>query len=187
MSAFINFFLCGGQKQSADLGYSPLPLKLVQGGLAQNAEIPGHGPIANVDSYKSCPNPTFTNGVLTILKDAPEPSPCQKLGAPLDCKVVGGKAESSSGGSGGSGSSGSSGKSGSSGSSGTGGNSATGGSPTGDGTSTGAANVTGDVVNLAGNGTDRALLAVITALAVIMAVATPPTVSALMRRRKRQS
>jgi ABC-type phosphate transport system substrate-binding protein len=187
LSAFINYFLCDGQRQSADLGYSPIPLNLVKGGLEQNAEIPGHGPIANVNSYKSCPNPTFTNGKLTILLDAKYPSPCQKLGAPLDCVVKDGKAVAANGSSGGS-------KSGSSGSKGNGnsgnssGNPAAGGGTAADpGSSTGAADVTGDVVNLSGNGTDRALLGVITALAVITAVATPPVVGAWMRRRKRQS
>ncbi|HEX4060465.1 MAG TPA: substrate-binding domain-containing protein [Streptosporangiaceae bacterium] len=186
LSQFINFFLCGGQKQSKDLGYSPLPLKLVEGGLLQNSEIPGHGSIANVNSYSSCPNPTFTNGQLTILKDAPYPTACQKYGAPLNCVVKNGKAVAA-GGSGGSGGSGSSGKSGKNGSTGSTGSAATGGGPADPGTSAGAANVTGDVVNLAGNGTDRALLGVITALAVIMAVATPPVVGAWMRRRKKQA
>ena len=54
----------------------------------------------------------------------------------------------------------------------------------GSGTNTGAANVTGDVVNLAGNGTDRALLAALTAVGVIGAVAIPPGVAAWRRRRK---
>jgi hypothetical protein len=47
--------------------------------------------------------------------------------------------------------------------------------------------VTGTVVNLASNGTDKALLAVLTALAVVAAVATPPAVGAWLRRRKRQA
>jgi ABC-type phosphate transport system substrate-binding protein len=186
LSQFINFFLCGGQKQAADLGYSPLPLNLVKGGLEQNAEIPGHGAIANVNSYSQCPNPTFTNGVLTVLKDAPYPSACQKESAPLDC---------SSGGSGGSGS-GSGGSGSGSGGSGSGkngsgtGNSATGGSTTGangTGPTTGAANVSASVVNIGDNGTDRSLLAILTALALVAAVATPPAVGSWLRRRKRQA
>jgi ABC-type phosphate transport system substrate-binding protein len=193
LSAYINFFLCGGQKQSADLGYSPLPLNLVKGGLLQNAHIPGHGPIADIDKYSSCPNPTFTNGVLTVLKDAKYPSPCQKLAAPLNCVVKNGKAVASGGGSGGSGTSGSPGTGNGKGSGpgstskGSGGNSLAAGTSTGSGSTTGAANVTGDVVNLASNGTDRAVLAVLTALAVIMAVAAPPAVGSWLRRRKRRA
>jgi ABC-type phosphate transport system substrate-binding protein len=190
LSAFVNFFLCGGQRQAADLGYSPLPKNLVEGGLAQNADIPGHVPIANINSYVSCPNPTFTNGVLTVLKDAPYPTPCQKLGAPLVCKVEDGKAVAANGG-GSNGSGGSNGTSGSgngkNGSGGTGGNPATGGGSGDPGSASDASDVTGSVVNLSGNGTDRALLGVITALAVITAVAAPPTVSAWMRRRKKQA
>jgi ABC-type phosphate transport system substrate-binding protein len=189
LSAYINYFLCAGQRQSKDLGYSPLPLNLVKGGLLQNAHIPGHGPIADVDKYSTCPNPTFTNGVLTVLKDAPYPTPCQKLGAPLNCVVKHGKAVSTGGGSGGSGG-GSSGGSGggkrSDGSSSNSSNPAAGGGPTTAPTA-GAANVTGDVVNLASNGTDRALLGVLTALAVLTAVAAPPAVGSWLRRRKRRA
>jgi hypothetical protein len=126
--------------------------------------------------------------VLTVLKDAPYPNACQKVGSPLNCKLEGNKAVST--GSGGSGSSGSSsgGKS-SSGSSGSSGNAATGGSTTGAGTgaTTGAANVSASVVNIGDNGTDRALLAVLTGLAVIAAVAAPPAVGSWLRRRKRQA
>jgi phosphate transport system substrate-binding protein len=192
LSSYINFFLCAGQRQSKDLGYSPLPLNLVKGGLEQNAHIPGHGPIANVNSFHSCPNPTFTNGKLTILLDAPYPSKCQHLGAPLNCVVKNGKAVRAGGGSGGSGggSAGSGGGSGGSGkSSGTSGGNSNLAAGTGGGTraTTGAANVTGDVVNLASNGTDRALLALITAVAVVMAVAAPPAVGSWLRRRKRRA
>jgi ABC-type phosphate transport system substrate-binding protein len=202
LSAYINFFLCAGQRQSKDLGYSPLPLNLVKGGLAQNAHIPGHGSIANVNSFHSCPNPTFTNGKLTVLLDAPYPSKCQHLGAPLHCVVKNGKAvQAGGGGAGGSGGGGSSGAGGgaggSSGGSGGGGGGSSGtsggnsnlaaGTGGGTGSTTGAASVTGSVVNLASNGTDRALLALITALAVVLAVAAPPAVGSWLRRRKRRA
>jgi ABC-type phosphate transport system substrate-binding protein len=184
LSAYINYFLCAGQKQSAPLGYSPLPLNLVKGGLLQNSYIPGHGSIANVDKYSSCPNPTFTNGKLTILLNAPYPSPCQKLGAPLNCVVKNGKAVKAASGSNTSGPGSTSGKNGS-GNTGNGNPAAGGTSNTG--SNTNAANVTGDVVNLASNGTDRALLAVLTALGVVGAVAAPPVVGAWMRRRRRHA
>ena len=190
LSTYINFFLCAGQRQSKDLGYSPLPLNLVKGGLEQNAHIPGHGSIADINKYSSCPNPTFTNGKLTILLKAPYPSPCQKLGAPLNCVVKNGKAVSTGGGTGGGGGGGGgSSKSGNtknnSGSTGNT-NPATGGA-TGTGPTTSAANVTGSVVNLASNGTDRALLGALTALAVLMAVAAPPAVGSWLRRRKQRA
>jgi ABC-type phosphate transport system substrate-binding protein len=192
LSAFINYFLCAGQRQSADLGYSPLPLNLVTGGLEQNGEIPGHGPIANVNSYSDCPNPTFTNGKLTVLLDAQEPSPCQYKTAPLNCVVRDGKAVASGGGSTGGSNGGSTGGSngGSTGgksTGGTGGNAATGGGSGDPGGTANASDVSASVVNLPGSGTDHALLAVITALAVIMAVASPPLVGAYVRRRKKQT
>ncbi len=184
LSTFINYFLCGGQKQMPELGYSPLPLNLVTGAFEQVNEIPGTVGAPNMKSYANCQNPTFEDGKNELLDTAPYPSPCQKLGAPLNCVVKNGHATTGTGSSGstGSGSTGSNGKSSSSGS-----NPATGGSATTTGPTVGAANVTGSVVNLASNGTDRALLAVLTALAVVAAVATPPAVGAWLRRRRKQA
>jgi ABC-type phosphate transport system substrate-binding protein len=183
LSEFIHYFLCAGQQKSADLGYSPLPLGLVKGGLLQVSYLPGHA--AGTDTLGNCDNPTFNSrGQLTILATAPQPSPCQKLGAPLNCVVRNGKAvtgnspNSNSGGS-------NTGGSKNSGTTGPGGSTTGGTNPNGGATN--AANVTGNVVNLAGSSTDRALLAILTALAVIMAVATPPAVGVLMRRRKKQN
>src|SRR5262249_361069 len=92
LSTFIDYFLCAGQPHLADLGYSPLPLNLVKGGLLQTNFIPGaiRGP--NLRTLAGCANPTFTNGVLTLLKNAPLPSPCDKVGEPLNCVVKNGKA-----------------------------------------------------------------------------------------------
>jgi phosphate ABC transporter phosphate-binding protein len=42
LSAFLDFALCGGQKEVASLGYAPLPRNLVSGGLQQVGHIPGH-------------------------------------------------------------------------------------------------------------------------------------------------
>jgi ABC-type phosphate transport system substrate-binding protein len=186
LSAFINYFLCAGQKQMPNLGYSPLPYNLVEGGFLQVNRIPDHVSTPAMNHYGDCQNPTFENGKNELVDTAAYPTACQKLGAPLNC-VVGrnGKPETSNGSGNGSGSNGS-GKNGS-GSNGSSGNPATGGSSGDPGSTNAQTDVSGQVVNLSGNGTDRALLAVITALAVIMAVATPPTVSAWMRRRKRQA
>ena len=46
------------------------------------------------------------------------------------------------------------------------------------------ANITGSVVNVPGNGADRVLLAVLTAIGVAVAVAAPPSVAAYLRRRR---
>ena len=92
LSTFVDYFLCGGQREVAALGYSPLPLNLVQGGLLQSTKIPGAIPGPNLTTLAGCNNPTFTNGKLTLLLDAPQPSPCDKVGEPLNCVVVNGKA-----------------------------------------------------------------------------------------------
>ena len=70
LSTFANYILCAGQQNLAQLGYSPLPLNLVTGGLLQSGHIPGHVPEPSLNKPGQCDNPTFTNGVLTLLKDA---------------------------------------------------------------------------------------------------------------------
>ncbi len=44
LSTFINFFLCAGQQKLGPLGYSPLPLNLVKGGLLQIPASPAMSP-----------------------------------------------------------------------------------------------------------------------------------------------
>ena len=189
LSTYIDYYLCAGQQEAGQLGYSPLPLNLVEGGLHQASLIPGAVPGPNPTTLAGCNNPTFTNGVLTVLKTAPYPSACQKVGAPLNCSGTGGTTGSST--TTGKSKNGKSSKS--STTTGTTGGTGTGtGTGTGGGTGTGSssapvaqnADVTGSVVNVSGNGADRILLAVITALAVAAAVAAPPTVAAYMRRRR---
>jgi ABC-type phosphate transport system substrate-binding protein len=185
LSTYINYFLCAGQKDTAPLGYSPLPLNLVKGGLLQVDHIPGHGPTPNPRTMAGCDNPTFTNGVLTVLKDAPYPSACQKVGAPLNCNPAHPTASPSPGASPGS-SSGASPTPGSSASPGaTPGGSDPGGTTTGSGTSSGAT-VTGQVVSLPATSSSTPLLGVVTALAILVAVAVPPVLVIWLRRRPGQ-
>src|SRR5262249_31942821 len=92
LSTFIDYFLCAGQREVAALGYSPLPLNLVKGGLLQSSNIPAAIPGPNRTTLAGCNNPTFPNGKLTLLLNAPQPSPCDKVGEPLNCVVVNGKA-----------------------------------------------------------------------------------------------
>ena len=77
------YALCTGQQQAADLGYSPLPMNLVQAGLLQLHRIPG----ANVQAYNlnGCANPTFAaDGTNTLLQNAPYPQACDQAG-PTQC------------------------------------------------------------------------------------------------------
>ena len=83
LGAFANYFLCEGQQQTPLLGYSPLPLNLVQAGLAQVKRIPGMEN-QSVDISK-CNNPTFSSdGSNTLATSAPQPGACDKQG-PLQC------------------------------------------------------------------------------------------------------
>ena len=182
LSTFIDYFLCAGQAHVAELGYSPLPLNLVKGGLLQTGFIPGAIAGPNLRTLAGCANPTFTHGVLTLLKNAPRPSPCDKVGEPLNCVVKNGKATTPGSGS-------ASGKGKKAGSSAT----SSGGSGTGTGTGTGTTTatgatggqVTGQVINLAASQSSQIPLAVVTALGILAAVATPPALAAWLRRRRR--
>jgi ABC-type phosphate transport system substrate-binding protein len=195
LSTYIDFYLCAGQKQAAQLGYSPLPINLVSGAFLQVNKIPGTVGAPNINSYAACQNPTFVNGQDVLLKQAPFPSPCQKAGAPLNCTgggstPTGTKTGKPKPGSTGKATSPAVGQGGQGGPTANVGNSG-GGSTTGPGSNNAGvaqnADITGSVVNVPGNGADRVMLAVITALGVAAAVAAPPSVAAYMRRRRRDS
>lgn len=183
LSTYIDFALCAGQQEVSALGYSPLPLNLVQGGLLQTSKIPGAVPGPNPTTLAGCNNPTFTNGKLTLLLTAPQPSPCSKVGEPLNCVVVNGKATTP--GAGGSSSSPSPGSS--TGPAGTGPSTgpqpSTGPAPT---TSAQPVAVTGTVVNVGANGPSKLMLGALTAVAIVIAVMLPPALGGWLRRRRRQ-
>ena len=58
LSTWANYFLCGGQKEMAALGYSPLPINLVKGGLDQVDKIFGAVPTPDRSKLGGCDNPT---------------------------------------------------------------------------------------------------------------------------------
>lgn len=133
LGTFANYFLCDGQQQAEELGYSPLPKNLVEAGFAQVRRIPG-APTSGID-IKSCRNPTFSSdGSNTLARNAPYPKDCDRRGTTQCADGTAGAKEqtrvnpgATGGGSGGSGS-----KSGASG--GTGGGAASGGGSGGAGT-----------------------------------------------------
>jgi ABC-type phosphate transport system substrate-binding protein len=187
LSYFIDFYLCAGQQQAAALGYSPLPLNLVQGGLHQVNLIPGHIAGPDPTTLAGCANPTFTNGVLTVLKQAPYPTKCQKVGAPLSCSTSSTTPTTTSTGKPKAGATANPTSTATGTTAGTtngGGNGDGNGTSGSNGTTAQSANITGSVTNVPGNGTDGMLLAVITALGVAAAVAAPPSVAAYLRRRR---
>jgi len=80
LADFSAYFLCEGQQQADVLGYSPLPINLVQGGLEQVRKIPGGNP--DNKSIASCNNPTFSpDGTNKLANEAPQPQACDKKGA----------------------------------------------------------------------------------------------------------
>ncbi|MEU9453909.1 phosphate ABC transporter substrate-binding protein PstS [Streptomyces sp. NPDC048277] len=147
LGAFAYYFLCQGQQHVDDLGYSPLPINLVQAGLNQVRKIPG----VDVESIniKNCHNPTFSgDGSNTLAKTAPYPPSCDKQGT-AQCAtgtggaktptVVGGGTAGGTGGSGGTGGAGGTGTTGGgSGSTGGGSGGAASGGGSGGGTAAGA-------------------------------------------------
>lgn len=115
LGAFGRYFLCDGQQQADELGYSPLPKNLVQAGFDQLRKVPG-APTSSIN-INSCRNPTFSSdGTNTLAKNAPYPKSCDKKG-PTQCSdgTAGAQGHNTSvkpsaqGGDGGSGGSGSSG------------------------------------------------------------------------------
>ncbi len=169
LSTYINYFLCAGQQYSAELGYSPLPLNLVEGGLLQSSLIPGHVPTPSLSA--GCDNPTLKNGKLVVLQDAPQPSPCEKVGEPLTCTVVDGKAST-----GGAVPAPSASASASTG---------TAPQPTTDvPVGTAAGPVTGTAVSLASSDSNPTMFGLLTALAILVAIAAPPAIYAVVRRRR---
>ncbi|MEU6539281.1 phosphate ABC transporter substrate-binding protein PstS [Streptomyces sp. NPDC047000] len=131
LGAFSYYFMCQGQQQAPQLGYSPLPINLVKAGFDQIRRIPGVA--AQNINIKGCNNPTFsTSGANKLAQTAPYPAACDKKGAaPCTSGSGGAKAGSGSGGSGGSGSGSGSGGTGAAGAS-TGGGTGTGGATGGD-------------------------------------------------------
>jgi phosphate ABC transporter phosphate-binding protein len=83
LGAFGYYFLCEGQRQAEPLGFSPLPINLVQAGFDQLKRIPGVQ--TQTINIAGCHNPTFSaDGSNTLAKNAPHPQACDKAG-PTQC------------------------------------------------------------------------------------------------------
>lgn len=80
LGKFAYYFLCQGQQQADSLGYSPLPINLVEAGFQQVRKIPG----VEVQSInvRGCNNPTLSSdGTNKLAAIAPYPPACDKQGA----------------------------------------------------------------------------------------------------------
>ena len=103
LSEFAAYFLCEGQQQADTLGYSPLPINLVQDGVDQINQIPGSTHKLDRNNLAHCNNPTVSpDGGNLVAENAPQPSPCDKLGAPTQCTIGTGGATQDTANSGGS-------------------------------------------------------------------------------------
>lgn len=101
LADFVSYFLCEGQQQAEVLGYSPLPINLVQGGLEQALLIPGGDP--QNKNVSTCNNPTFSpDGTNKLANEAPQPQACDKRGPDQCLTGTGGASETPTPGSGGS-------------------------------------------------------------------------------------
>jgi ABC-type phosphate transport system substrate-binding protein len=186
MSAFADYFLCTGQAQMEALGYSPLPQNLVQGAFDQIAAMPYAQQTPARNDLAKCNNPTLKDGRNVLLETAPQPSPCDKVGAPPTCGTAAAAGPKSG-----------DKKSGSTGTAATGQAGATGAVDPGAGNAvdpdTGQVQAAGDQTSggvpaqavLVGSiHNNRWLPAVITGLALLGVVALPPSLSVYSRRRR---
>jgi phosphate ABC transporter phosphate-binding protein len=80
LGEFAYYAMCEAQQRSISLGYSPLPINLVEGSLDQIRKVPGVVP-ENVN-IAACKNPTFSpDGTNVLAANAPQPQDCDKIGA----------------------------------------------------------------------------------------------------------
>jgi phosphate ABC transporter phosphate-binding protein len=82
LGAFGSYLLCQGQTQVDALGYSALPINLVEAGFQQLQKIPGNTvPTESSTDIQNCNNPTFSpNGTNLLATDDPQPPACDKAG-----------------------------------------------------------------------------------------------------------
>ncbi|MGA2838073.1 MAG: phosphate ABC transporter substrate-binding protein PstS [Acidimicrobiales bacterium] len=83
LAAYSYYAMCQGQSEVSSLGYSPMPINLVQAAFDQIRKIPG-AVVQNIN-IQQCNNPTFTStGVNLLAQTAPYPPACDKQG-PTQC------------------------------------------------------------------------------------------------------
>jgi phosphate ABC transporter phosphate-binding protein len=92
LGAFGSYLLCQGQVPLDALGYSSLPINLVEAGFQQLQKIPGNQvPSTTTSQIQNCHNPTFsTNGTNTLADEDPYPPACDKQGTTQCSTATGG-------------------------------------------------------------------------------------------------
>jgi phosphate ABC transporter phosphate-binding protein len=96
LGAFGSYLMCQGQTQVDALGYSALPINLVEAGFQQLQRIPGNTvPTESSAEIQACNNPTFSsNGTNLLATEDPQPPACDKAG-PTQCEAGTGGATTS--------------------------------------------------------------------------------------------
>jgi hypothetical protein len=89
LGAFGAFALCQGQQQVDPMGYSALPINLVEAGFAQLQKVPGASLPATTSAFiAGCGNPTFSgDGTNTLATTTPMPPACDMQGT-SQCDVT---------------------------------------------------------------------------------------------------
>jgi phosphate transport system substrate-binding protein len=110
LACFLDYSICKGQENIGPIGYSALPVNLVEAGFKQIEKIKTAASKVNISALniKNCDNPTFTPGEPDenhLAKIAPFPPACAKAGngpcsGILDANSNGGKGSGSKSGSG---------------------------------------------------------------------------------------
>ncbi len=82
---FTYYSICQGQKEIGPIGYSPLPVNLVEAGFGQIDKLKTADPAIDLTdrNVKTCDNPTFIKGHPNsnyLAKIAPLPPSCDKIG-----------------------------------------------------------------------------------------------------------
>ncbi len=92
---YLYYSICDGQKEMGPIGYSPLPINLVQASIDQIGKLKAADPGVDITSrdIASCNNPTFVAGHPErnyLAEIAPQPDPCDQAGQGpcTDSKVV---------------------------------------------------------------------------------------------------
>jgi phosphate ABC transporter phosphate-binding protein len=85
LADYLYYAVCQGQAEMGPIGYSPLPINLVQASFAQTAKLHTADPGVNLTSENvaNCHNPTFVAGQPTrnyLAEIAPKPPLCAKVG-----------------------------------------------------------------------------------------------------------
>ncbi|WP_224760576.1 phosphate ABC transporter substrate-binding protein PstS [Salinibacterium sp. ZJ450] len=185
LADFASYFLCEGQQSAESLGYSPLPINLVQAGQEQVQRIPGGNP--TIKGISACNNPTFSpDGSNKLANEAPLPQDCDKQGATQCTTGTGGARATSTVASGGAGAGGSSaGGAAATGSEGTTGSASDGQTVVGDETtidSTLPISVAASPQGLPWGGISTNVLMVTAGALLLAGVLLPPVLSRLRRR-----